>query len=129
MAGTRTPERAGAVARIGGSSGVLTDDQVRAFVHEELAGADLDGRSVCLLVPDGTRSCPMPLLLGAVHEALRGRVSRLTVLVALGTHSPIGEPELAAHVPPLPGMTVINHAWWEPSTFASVGTISADRVG
>jgi nickel-dependent lactate racemase len=26
-------------------------------------------------------------------------------------------------------MTVLNHAWWEPSTFASVGTIGADRVG
>jgi nickel-dependent lactate racemase len=25
-------------------------------------------------------------------------------------------------------MTVLNHAWWEPSTFVSVGTISADRV-
>ena len=60
--------------------------------------ADLDGRSVCVLVPDGTRSCPMPLLLGAVHEALHGRVSRLTVLVALGTHSRMGETELSRHL-------------------------------
>ena len=48
--------------------------QVRAFVRDQLAGADLDGRSVCVLVPDGTRSCPLPLLLSAVHGALHGRV-------------------------------------------------------
>jgi nickel-dependent lactate racemase len=84
---------------------------------------------VCVVVPDGTRSCPLPLLLSAVHGALHGRVSRLTVIVALGTHAPMAEAELAVHCPPLPGMTVLNHAWWEPSAFASVGTISAERVG
>ena len=93
------------VARIGGPAGVLGEDEVRAFVHQQLAGVDLDGRSVCVLVPDGTRSCPMPLLLGAVHEALHGRVSRLTVLVALGTHSRMGETELSA-APRLSGRRV-----------------------
>ena len=90
-------------AQLGGPGGVLGDEQVRAFVHEQLDAADLDGRSVCVLVPDGTRSCPMPLLLGAVHEALHGRVSRLTVLVALGTHARMGEVELARHLGYEPG--------------------------
>jgi nickel-dependent lactate racemase len=27
-----------------------------------------------------------------------------------------------------PGMTVINHEWWEPSTFADLGTIPASRL-
>ena len=64
-------------AQIGGPGGALTDEQVRTFVLDQLAAADLDGRSVCVIVPDGTRSCPMPLLLGAVHQALHGRVTRL----------------------------------------------------
>ena len=123
-------------AQVGGPAGVLTDEQVRAFVHEQLAAADLDGRSVCVLVPDGTRSCPMPLLLGAVHEALHGRVTRLTVLIALGTHARMGELELARHLgyPPAgfeeryPGATVRNHEWWDPDTFVSVGTIGAERL-
>jgi len=137
MAQTTTPQRlAAASERIGGPAEVLTDDQVRAFVQEQLAGADLDGRSVCVLVPDGTRSCPTPLLLGAVHEALHGRVSRLTVLVALGTHSKMGETELSRHLgypaggfaERYPDATVLNHEWWDPHTFASVGTIGADRI-
>jgi nickel-dependent lactate racemase len=134
---TQTAQRLAEAVRIGGPGGVLSEDQVRAFVHEQLAAADLDGRSVCVLVPDGTRSCPMPLLLGAVYEALHGRVAELTVLVALGTHSKMGEIELSRHLgyPPgafadrYPGATVRNHEWWDPHTFASVGTISADRIG
>ncbi|WP_106401512.1 lactate racemase domain-containing protein [Actinocorallia populi] len=113
---------------IGEAGTVLAEDRVREFVAARLAAEDLDGRSVCLVVPDATRSCPLPLLLRAVHGALYGRVSRMTVLVALGTHAPMSEAELAAHVPALPGMTVLNHAWWEPSTFVSLGTISAGRV-
>src|SRR3954468_23853069 len=85
-------------ARIGGANDVLTDEQIRAFVHERLAAADLDGRSVCVLVPDGTRSSPLPLLLSAVHGALHGRVAKLTVLVALGTHAEMSERSLCAHL-------------------------------
>ncbi len=123
-------------ASIGGADQVLTDQEIRAFVSTCLAREDLDGRSVCVIVPDGTRSCPLPLLLSAVHQALSGRVSRLTVLVALGTHAAMSEPHLAAHLgyshgalaATYPGMTVRNHEWWKPETFVSLGSISADRV-
>ena len=70
---------------------VLDEDAVRQFITSALAAAELDGRSVCVIVPDGTRSCPLPLLLSAVHQALHGRASRITVLVALGTHAAMSE--------------------------------------
>jgi nickel-dependent lactate racemase len=124
-------------ARIGGADQVLTDQEIRAFVSTCLAREDLDGRSVCVIVPDGTRSCPLPLLLSAVHQALSGRASRVTVLIALGTHAAMTEPQLAAHLgyshgalaATYPGMTVLNHEWWKPETFVSLGSISAHRVG
>ncbi|GAA3951333.1 lactate racemase domain-containing protein [Actinoplanes auranticolor] len=123
-------------ARLGGAEGVLTDGQVRAFVREQLAAVDLDGRSVCILVPDGTRTCPLPLLLGAVHEALSGRVSRMTTLIALGTHQPMSAAAIARHLgftegaleATYPGMTVLNHEWWLPESFADLGTIPAARL-
>ena len=134
-AGTSGPGTS-APRTIGGPDDVLTSDDVRRFVLESLATEDLDGRSVCLVVPDGTRSAPLPLLLDSVHEALHGRVSRLTVLIALGTHQAMTEAQLAAHLgyaesglaATYPGMTVLNHEWWDPTTFASVGRIEADRV-
>ena len=133
---TTTAELAARASRLGGPGESLSDEQVSAFVAESLAGADLDGRSVCVVVPDGTRSCPLPLLLKAVHGALVGRVSRLTVLVALGTHAAMGEAELARHVgypvgglaAAYPGMEVHNHQWWDPEALVSLGTIPAERI-
>ena len=120
-------------ASVGGPDELLDDEAVVDFVHRQLAAQDLDGRSVCLVVPDGTRSCPLPLLLSAVHGALAGRVSRLTALVALGTHAPMTEPQLARHLggrpeQRYPGMTVRNHEWADPDTFVSLGVIPAERV-
>ncbi len=123
-------------AVVGGPWAILPPDEVVAFVREHLDRADLDGRSVCVLVPDGTRSCPLPLLLGAVHSALNGRVSRLTVLVALGTHVPMSDESLAAHLGyaqdglerRYPGTAVLNHVWWDPDTFVSLGRIPAERI-
>ena len=133
MATTRESQ---AAASIGGPDGVLTEEQVTAFIHQQLGDAGLEGRSVCVLVPDGTRTCPLPLLLSAVHQALARRVTRLTVLVALGTHARMPEAALAAHLgyPPgssaerYPDTTVLNHAWWDPQAFATVGHLSAERL-
>ncbi len=129
-------EAATRAVRIGGTEGVLTSQEVTAFVRERLDATDLDGRSVCIVVPDGTRTCPMPLLLRAVHGALRGRASRMTTLIALGTHQPMSEEALARHLgyepgrveETYPGMTVVNHEWWKPETFADLGTIPASRI-
>src|SRR5574340_572315 len=138
MTETASPTtREHAAARIGGPGETLTEPQIDAFVREQFDVVDLDGRSLCVLVPDGTRSCPLPLLLNAVHQAVHGRVTRLTVLIALGTHSGMTEAALAAHLgypvgglaERYPGMTVLNHEWWDPATFADVGTITADRIG
>ncbi|WP_433293509.1 lactate racemase domain-containing protein [Actinoplanes sp. CA-030573] len=114
---------------IGAADQVLDDETVRAFVAGQLRREDLDGKSVCVIVPDATRSCPLPLLLGAVHEALHGRAGRVTVLVALGTHAPMSQAQLAKHLGgPYPGFDVRNHEWWEPSALVSLGVIGADRV-
>jgi lactate racemase len=130
------PADAGRALMIGGPDAVLTPDEVTAFVTEALAGADLDGRSVCLVIPDGTRSSPLPLLLSAIHGALVGRVTKLTAVIALGTHQAMTPAQIAKHLGlggdgvegTYPGMTVLNHEWWDPDTFASVGRISAERV-
>jgi nickel-dependent lactate racemase len=127
---------AGPVAVIGDPASVLTDAEVAAFVGAQLAASDLDGRSVCVVVPDATRSCPLPLLLTAVHGALAGRVTRLTALVALGTHAPMTEAQLARHLghpagdlaTRYPGLEVRNHEWSDPETFVSLGVIPAERV-
>lgn len=124
------------VAQIGAADRVLADDEVRGFLTAQLDASDFDRRSVCVLVPDATRSCPLPLLLSTVHAALHRRVRALTVLVALGTHAAMDPLALASHLGYEPGrsaerypdMTVRNHAWWDPTELADVGSIPAARV-
>ena len=123
-------------AVIGDPETTLTSDQVRQFIAEQLAATDLDGKSVCLVIPDGTRSSPLPLLVGAVHEALAGRVTRMTAVIALGTHIGMTDEAIAKHLgyaeggleATYPGLTVLNHEWADPGTFVELGTISAERV-
>jgi hypothetical protein len=58
---------------IGGPDGVLDPAATTAFIAESLAGAPLDGRSLCVVVPDATRTCPLPELLSAVRDAVIDR--------------------------------------------------------
>ena len=118
----------------GGAQELLTDEQVCELVGEAMADPALDGRSVLLLVPDGTRTAPVPLVVDAVVQALRGRATRITVLVALGTHQPMDDAALAvllgAPVEDLRarGVEVRNHDWADSATFADLGTLPADEV-
>lgn len=121
---------------IGGVGAELAADEVTRFVTDALATEELDGQRVCLVVPDGTRSCPLPLLLRAVHAALAPRAASLIAVIALGTHQPMSEDHLARHLgyapgtleQTYPGMVVLNHEHWNPDTFTSLGTIGAERV-
>jgi nickel-dependent lactate racemase len=123
-------------AFVGGPGERLSEQQVTDFVTTALADADLDGASVCLVVPDGTRTCPLPLLLAAARGALTGRARQVTVVIALGTHQGMGEEQLARHLgfeagnseATYPGWRILNHESWLPETFTTLGTIGSERM-
>lgn len=118
---------------VGGPHQHVSDEQLRAFVQQNLAAVDLDGKDVALVIPDGTRSCPLPLLLGILHEELAGRVGRLTAVIALGTHSYIEPDEIARMVGGdpqqlYPAMDIVNHEWADPDMLVNVGHIPGARI-
>lgn len=112
---------------LGGPDRLLDDSEVAGLVETYVRGIDLDGRSVCVVVPDATRRCPLPLLLSSVEQAIGRRARTTTVVVALGTHAPMSEADVSTMVGPT-ALPVVNHAWWDDRTFAHVGTIDADTV-
>ena len=115
------------IATIVDRHGVLSAEEVRGFIASCLAEIDLDGRSLCLVIPDATRTCPLPLLLSAVAESVRARVRSCTAVVALGTHAPMTGEAIATMVGDFE-FAVVNHEWWVPETFIGVGTLGADTV-
>jgi lactate racemase len=125
------------MARVLGSpTEILAAADIERFIRTSLDDADYTGKKVCVLVPDATRSCPLPELLDSVHAALHGRVAELTFMVALGTHPAMSEEQLAALLgyPPgraeerYPGVTVRNHEWWDPAMLTSVGVIDGTTL-
>ena len=99
-----------------------------------LARIPVDGERVLVLIPDGTRTMPMPLAFDALEDGLGPRVATLDFLVALGTHLPMSDAQLGALV----GREVVdgragahrifNHQWDDPATFTTLGTLSASEV-
>ena len=112
---------------IGPPGEVLDADVAAAFVRARLEAVDLDGRSLCLVIPDATRNCPVAMLLAAVDAAVRDRVRSCTAVIALGTHAPMSDAAVRAMVGPV-GFPVVNHAWSDPSSFREVGTLNAATV-
>jgi lactate racemase len=111
----------------------LAEDDVRRVVAEFAAGAGLDGRRVLVLLPDGTRHAPIPLLFRVLGEELGSRVRCLHYLIALGTHPPMPPAavdrlvgvEAAARARRYPGIEIHNHAWQDPEALATIGTVPA----
>ena len=129
----KNPE--GGVHTIGSAEGYLSPDQVKAFLEAEFARIDVDGKNVCLLVPDDTRSCPLPQLLPIVYAALAPRAAKLTALIALGTHAAMSDEAInkffaaGEDVKALwPKLEFVNHEWWKHETFANLGDVTAPQL-
>ena len=74
--------------------GYLSEEEVRRTAREGLARLPVDGRSLLVIIPDGTRTMPMPLMFDILERELGPRVASLDFLVALGTHSPMDDAQL-----------------------------------
>lgn len=114
----------------------LSEPEVRELLASALSEAKLDGKRIIIIIPDGTRTAPIPLMFRLFHEMLGNRVAALDYLIALGTHQPMSEEHINRHI----GVTaeeragvfanvnVFNHRWDLPETFAELGEISADEI-
>ncbi len=112
----------------------LTEQEIHGLLGEALEPVDLAGRRVLLIIPDGTRTAPMPLMFRVIRELLADRVEALDVLVALGTHPPMDDAALGSLLGvevrdgTAGGSRVFNHRWDLPETFVTLGTIPAGEV-
>src|SRR5690625_5871069 len=55
---------------IGSSERPLTDAEARTFIQQAFEHAPADGKRVLAVIPDGTRTAPMPLLYRLLYEVL-----------------------------------------------------------
>jgi nickel-dependent lactate racemase len=112
----------------------LTEQEARAIFAEGLDQIPLEGQRVVVIVPDSTRSGPIPLCFRAITELTLGKVAKLDILIALGTHMEMSEERICEHL----GITLeerrtryaavglYNHNW--ESGLKTVGVIPASEI-
>jgi nickel-dependent lactate racemase len=112
---------------------LLTDDEVRNTVG--VLEGQFANQRVLVLIPDHTRSLPLPFLFRSLVDVLHD-TKQLDFMVALGTHPPLSEESLHKLV----GITaeergttfrqigLLNHAWDTPSALTSLGIIEQEEI-
>ncbi|HEY7975600.1 MAG TPA: lactate racemase domain-containing protein, partial [Ktedonobacterales bacterium] len=120
------------VTAVEAQSGELTSSEVAQTLARAFANVTLDGKRALVIIPDGTRSAPIPLLFALLGATLGHRVAQLDYLIALGTHPPMTEEAIDALVgvsaaeraTRYPGVRIVNHRWDDPAALATIGVIS-----
>ncbi len=120
----------------GSTTTILSDEDVRALLAQACEQLPVAGKRVLVIIPDGTRSAPIPLFFRLLYEQLGKRVARLDYLIALGTHPPMSEEaidrlvgvsaqERAARYP---NVQIFNHHWSQPEMLRTIGVIARSEA-
>ncbi len=116
--------------------GFLTETQVESVVAEGLDSLNLTGKRVIVLIPDSTRTMPMPMFFRQLTGNLLGKVKQLDFLIALGTHVPMSDEAIYKLVgitaeekaAKYAGVNFFNHAWKDPQALTKLGSIPSSDI-
>lgn len=120
----------------GSTTHTLTTDEVQQILAAACDPLPLDGKRVLVIIPDGTRTAPIPLMFHLLYEQIGRRVAQLDYLIALGTHQPMSDEAItklvgvssAERAERYPNVQVFNHHWSEPGTLQTIGVISSKEA-
>lgn len=115
-------------------SQLLDADSVRQIMTLGLAGRHSRQR-VLVLIPDHTRTAPLPQLFRLLLESLHD-VRKLDFMVALGTHPPLTEAQLCRLVGLSPEerqstyahIGLLNHSWDRPESLVQIGVLTQAQI-
>jgi nickel-dependent lactate racemase len=120
----------------GYEQGLMAEPEVRELMGKALAAAGLQGKRVLIIIPDSTRTAPIPMMFRLFYEFLGGEAAALDYLIALGTHQPMSEEAINRLVGVTPaeragkysGVRIFNHHWDVPDALVTVGKISPAEI-
>lgn len=113
---------------------ILSHEQIRQTLYEGLEKQHT-GQRVLVLIPDHTRTLPLPFLFREGVRILHD-TKQLDFMVALGTHPPLDDNALCRLV----GITqeerettykhigLLNHDWENPDALKQIGTLTKARI-
>ncbi|MBE2200775.1 MAG: DUF2088 domain-containing protein [Anaerolinea sp.] len=113
---------------------LLADDAIRQTLTAALQGQHT-GQKVLALIPDHTRTIPLPQLFRYLVEILHD-CQQLDFMVALGTHPALSEAQLCQLVGITPEerrtvyrhIGILNHAWDSPDALVQIGVLPQAQI-
>ena len=113
---------------------LLDDNTIQEALYAGLGGR-FAGAKLLVLIPDHTRSIPLPRLFRHLVTLLSG-AKRLDFMVALGTHPPLSEAQLYRLVGITPEerqsvfghVGLSNHNWNRPNALTEIGTLPQAQI-
>ncbi|MGC9454424.1 MAG: lactate racemase domain-containing protein [Phycisphaerae bacterium] len=116
--------------------GPLTADRVEQVVSEGADRLAPEGKRVLAIIPDHTRTCPLPQIVRLLRKHIAGRAKQLDFLIALGTHPQLSEARIddllgiehGRRADVLGDSKVFNHRWDAPDELTTIGTLTAGRI-
>ena len=116
------------------AEGILSEEKIQETIAASIRGA-YTGQKVLVLIPDHTRSLPLPMLFRMMVDVLSD-VRKLDFMVALGTHPALTESQLNDLVGITPEerrgefvhVGLLNHAWDTASALKQIGTLTQDQI-
>jgi nickel-dependent lactate racemase len=120
----------------GSTSETLAADEVRQLLAQACEGLPLEGQRILAIIPDSTRTAPIPMMFRLLYEQMGRRAARLDYLIALGTHPPMPEEAIgrllglaaAERAERYPNVQVFNHRWDLPASLQTIGRISREEM-
>jgi len=109
----------------------LSDDEIRTWIDENVPTADFHGKRVLLIVPDATRTAPLPALFAGIRSRIGAVCQSMKLLVALGTHPPMPQEKIRemlgiADADACEDVELLNHEWDNPNALATIGTLTEE---
>ena len=112
----------------------LTEQEVIQWFEENLPVEDYRNKRILLIIPDATRTAPLPLLFSTFHRLLSPVAKQIDVLVALGTHPPMPEKDIcrllgiseSARQAEYKDVGLYNHEWDNPERLTEIGTLTKE---
>jgi nickel-dependent lactate racemase len=120
------------LAQVVDEDGPLDEAALRGVVAEAFEAYPVTDKKVLCVIPDQTRSMPLPTMFHALCDTLLPQAAQLDFLVALGTHPPLSEErlrklcgttaeELAG---PYQNVAIFNHDWKGADALVNIGRLT-----
>jgi len=114
----------------------LPEGNIREIIEAGTPAGLYENKHVLVLTPDGTRTCPLPMMVRLLRDLIGERAARLDFMVALGTHPILPEAKILdlygispADREGLFGRSAfMSHRWDLPETFRRVGQFSESEI-